>query len=169
MAIIIDALQNGEIMPKNMVPGNITGEEQLTPIDRLGLAYCRMNCWLWDEVIGDKPDGFDEMPIDVSDFYRWWRRLIGRPVRTQFGCVRGHLHRITQLIGEDNVSRCWWRFVLQKTEAEWSEWYYKARQNVRIERTKEQSEAMQAAIATAYPRLYMFSCLSATSPTPVMR
>jgi hypothetical protein len=148
---------------------HIPGEESFTPTDRLGLAYCRLNCWIWDEAVGEKPEGFDEMPVYISPFRKWLRRLIGRPAKTQFDYTNGHLLRIKHLIGEDNASGCWWRFVLQRDEAEWADWYYSERQNVRIERTREQIEEMQAAMATAYPRLYMVSCLRASSPTPVMQ
>ena len=35
-------------------------ESKLNPEDRLGLAYCRMNCWEWDDYMGNKPEGFEE-------------------------------------------------------------------------------------------------------------
>lgn len=25
-------------------------ESKLSPVERLGLAYCRLNCWIWDEL-----------------------------------------------------------------------------------------------------------------------
>ena len=55
--------------------------QNLNKIDRLGLAYCRLNCWEWDNIIGPKPEGFD------------------------------------------NASRCWWKFILGKTEDEWFRWF----------------------------------------------
>lgn len=29
---------------------------------RLGMAYNRLRKWEWDELMGEKPEGFDEMP-----------------------------------------------------------------------------------------------------------
>lgn len=37
-------------------------EEDLTHEERLALAWCRLNRWEWDEYIGPKPDGFDDLP-----------------------------------------------------------------------------------------------------------
>lgn len=30
-------------------------EKELTQTERLGLAYCQLNCWEWDDFIGEKP------------------------------------------------------------------------------------------------------------------
>ena len=30
---------------------------------------------------------------------------------------------IKSIIGEANISRCWWKFELGKTEEEWRQWY----------------------------------------------
>ena len=35
-------------------------EKELTQTERLGLAYCRLNCWEWDDFIGEKPKDFDK-------------------------------------------------------------------------------------------------------------
>ena len=35
-------------------------EKKLNYVDRLGLAYCRLNSWEWDDAVGPKPEGFDE-------------------------------------------------------------------------------------------------------------
>lgn len=93
-------------------------EDELDLVDRLGLAYCRLNSYRWDDYIGEKPEGFDELsnhdsrkPITKSDY------------------VRPILKEIKKTIGEANVSRCWWLFELGRTEEEWKEWYYK--ENVR--------------------------------------
>ena len=46
-------------------------ENVLDRVDRLGLAYCRLNDWKWDEFIGPKPDGFDKLPdYDPNDLKR---------------------------------------------------------------------------------------------------
>ena len=31
---------------------------------------------------------------------------------------------IEKAIGEAEVSRCWWKFTLGRTDKEWAEWYF---------------------------------------------
>lgn len=80
-------------------------ESKLSPVERLGLAYCRLNCWIWDELVGDKPDGFEQMTNEEKHIY-----------------VHPQLNRIEQILGSPYVSRCWWVYELEKTEEEWLEW-----------------------------------------------
>ena len=37
-------------------------EGHLNRTERLGLAYCRLNSFEWDPILGEKPDGFDNLP-----------------------------------------------------------------------------------------------------------
>lgn len=95
-------------------------EGKLNQMDRLGLAWCRFNCWEWDEYFGPKPDYFDELPE---------RNLCGdetpyRRFRTKGDYVGPLADKIERLIGSINTSRCWWIFELGKTEEEWARWYY---------------------------------------------
>ena len=65
-------------------------ESKLDWVDRLGLAYCRLNRWEWDEsLLGPKPDPHED------ENYRS-RVMI----------------RIETIIGYANVSRCWWVYEL---------------------------------------------------------
>lgn len=80
-------------------------ESKLSPVERLGLAYCRLNCWIWDELVGDKPDGFDRMTSDEKRGY-----------------IEPWLNRIEQTLGEPYTDRCWWIYEMGKTEEEWLEW-----------------------------------------------
>lgn len=74
-------------------------ESKLDKTDRLGLAWCRLNCFEWDEdLLGEKPCDSEVV-------------------------VRRAMDAIEQIIGDANVSRCWHIFVLGKTEAEWFRWY----------------------------------------------
>lgn len=86
-------------------------ESKLDRIDRLGLACCRLDCFEWDEIIGEKPDGFDALPNYVK----------GKLSRYDY--VRPASLGVKSIIGEANASRCWWKFVLGKTEEEWFRWY----------------------------------------------
>ena len=76
---------------------------------RLGLAYCRLNSWQWDNIVGPKPNDFD----DIEDL----------SVKSEY--LHEPFQRIANIIGERNCSKYWWIFVLDKTEDEWVEWYYR--------------------------------------------
>ncbi len=77
-------------------------ETALTPIERLGLAYCRLEGLKWDEYIGPKPKGFDEARNDVKRFV-----------------VEPHLQRISAMLGETYIDRCRWVYSRQLDEADW--------------------------------------------------
>ena len=51
-------------------------EKELNYVDRLGLAYCRLNSWGWDEIIGPKPDEFDKLPWYDNRKFKKFRRKI---------------------------------------------------------------------------------------------
>ena len=76
---------------------------------RLGLAYCRLNSWQWDDIIGPKPNDFD----NIEDLL----------VKNEY--LHEPFQRIINIIGERNCNKYWWMFALDKTEDEWVEWYYK--------------------------------------------
>lgn len=76
-------------------------ESQLSIVDRLGLAYCRLNSYEWDEILGEPP------------------AVYGHKV------LYAKMMAIEEIIGKANTSRCWWKFSIGKTEEEWREWYYK--------------------------------------------
>ena len=44
-------------------------EKELTQTERLGLAYCRLNCWEWDDFIGEKPKDFDKWDKDIEEMF----------------------------------------------------------------------------------------------------
>jgi hypothetical protein len=92
-------------------------ESTLNKIDRLGLAYCRLINFEWDDLVGQKPEGFDEMPN--YQLKRWWQKKV--PTKSDF--VRIPSERIESIIGEANTSRCWWKFVLGESEEAWFQWY----------------------------------------------
>lgn len=87
-------------------------------IDRLGLAYCRLNTYEWDEILGPKPDGFDNLP-------KWAKKKwpFSKKKRTKSDYVRPAMRAIERIIGETNCSRCWWVYGLGRTEEEWFRWY----------------------------------------------
>lgn len=98
-------------------------EDALNYVDRLGLAYCRLNSWIWDPILGAKPIGFDSLP----DYDRKEGRLFHRKRPSKSDYVEGPMTAIEQIIGPANIDRCWWKFRLKKTEAEWFAWYVRER------------------------------------------
>ena len=94
-------------------------ESKLNEIDRLGLAYCRLNCSEWDDILGPKPDGFDEMPKYHAPWWKFWKRN----QITRHDIIIQRMRNIESIIGRANTSRCWWIFVLERTEEEWKSWY----------------------------------------------
>lgn len=93
-------------------------ESKLNYIDRLGLAYCRLNCYEWDEIFGPKPDGFDTLP-DVPP-----KRRLFQPKRlSKHDYLAPAIVAIECVIGKANISRCWWLFQLGRTEADWLHWF----------------------------------------------
>ena len=81
-------------------------ETQLNCIDRLGLAYCRLNGFEWDDILGPAPNEFDKLPKAQKDDY-----------------IKPAIEAIRSIIGEANCSRCWWMFKLGKSKEEWFRWY----------------------------------------------
>ena len=83
--------------PHSLIPasGEID-ENALSFTDRLGLAWCRLNCGEWDDFLGGKPP-----------------QCINRKV----------MLAIEDIIGTANVSRCWFLFALGKPEKDWLRWY----------------------------------------------
>ena len=94
-------------------------ESKLNTIDRLGLAYCRLCGWQWDELLGQKPPGFDALP----NFDRRKHRAFRKPMQTKYEIITPKIRAIKTLIGQANASRCWWIFKLGRTEEEWRAWY----------------------------------------------
>ena len=83
--------------PHSLVPasGGID-EDALSFTDRLGLAWCRLNCGEWDDFLGPRPDGIANRDV---------------------------MGAIAEIIGKANTSRCWWIFNLGRSETEWVRWY----------------------------------------------
>lgn len=100
-------------------------EAALSRTDRLGLAYCRLNCYQWDDLVGPKPEGFDDLPENLT----FAQRLHDRSARCQSDFVRPALLGIESIIGEAATSRCWWKFRLGRSEEEWFAWYVTQRFN----------------------------------------
>lgn len=88
-------------------------ESALSKTDRLGLAWCRLNCFEWDELVGTKPSGFNMLPEFAED---------NAPSKYQF--VIPEMNKIENVIDKANLNRYWWMFALGRSEEEWREWYW---------------------------------------------
>ena len=86
--------------------------------ERLGLAYVILNNWGWDDFIGEKPDGFDNMPYWDKD---------GKNPQTREYYICPKMSEIKEEIGEAACSRYWWKFALKKGFIPWFIWYYTVR------------------------------------------
>lgn len=110
-------------------------EGSLSKIDRLGVAYCRLNSWKWDECIAPKPEGFDSLP----KFDRYGLERIEHPIIMRFlsrafpekfakkltkdSYIRRAMKAIELEIGPANTSRCHWVYGMKRTEDEWRAWW----------------------------------------------
>lgn len=97
---------------------NFPNESSLGYTDRLALAAMRLNAYEWDEILGPKPVGFDELPVCSKTNLMTGTRT---PSKTDF--VRPARLAITNMIGEAAVSRFWWIYGLGRSEEEWFRWY----------------------------------------------
>lgn len=83
-------------------------------IARLGKAYVTLNCWEWDEFIGDKPKGFDALESYSRD----------ETVTTKLTYIAPYMIFIRNIIGEKNCSRYWWKYRLHRCYFKWLFWWY---------------------------------------------
>lgn len=93
----------------------------LNKTDRLGLAYIRLKCVSWDEILGPKPEGFDDLPKFSKDIKRPFRPL--QHTRSKYDYTDAAAESIERIIGEANISRCWWVLVSGRSEKDWFRWY----------------------------------------------
>lgn len=116
-------LELERLKPKEKLPtqDQRAGSGETTGIlntDRLYIALRRLNRWEWDDLLGPKPEGFDDLPKWTEK--KWWqfkRRksksdYISRPKRA-----------IEKIVGEAVISRLWWVNELGRTEEQWFQWY----------------------------------------------
>lgn len=94
-------------------------ESTLSQTDRLGLAWCRLNKWEWDEILGPKPKDFDHLPKTLPNGIFVHRSQL----KSKIDYTRPAKKAIESVIGEANASRCWHVYELGRTEEEWLRWY----------------------------------------------
>lgn len=84
-----------------MIPDHPIDEEALSHTERLALAWYRLSRWEWDEYIGPKPDGFDDLPNCFP-----MRLLSAREPISKFYYV----HPVTTVIEETIGKYALWKF-----------------------------------------------------------
>lgn len=87
--------------------------------ERLGLAFCRLNSWLWDDIVGECPKNFYSLPHHSEDG------------KSRSAYITVPLRKIVVKLGEEDSSKYWWLYGLGRTESEWREWYF-------VDRLKEE-------------------------------
>lgn len=85
----------------------------MSETDRLGLAYCRLNNWLWDDIVGECPKDFYNLPCYGEEHEKTRRDYTHPP-----------LEEIRAKLGAENCSKYHWLYSMEKTENEWREWYF---------------------------------------------
>lgn len=80
--------------------------------ERLALAWVRANGWTWDEeVLGPKPDGYDELPMNSE---------MGE---SKYSVIDPRMIEIERELVNTVTSKYWWIYQLGRTEKEWEEWW----------------------------------------------
>ncbi len=69
---------------------NAAEKLDLNEVDRLGLAYCRLSSYIWDDLIGQCPTGFYKLPRFSSK----------EDVITRSDCVKPYMEYIKARIGK---------------------------------------------------------------------
>lgn len=96
-------------------------KNDLDRVERLALAHIRLSCYEWDEIVGPKPHGFDNLPKYAKPHWLTRKRKLSRS-----DYVRPAMTAIETVIGAANISRVWWKYGLGRSEEEWFQWYCSA-------------------------------------------
>lgn len=122
-------------------------QTNLTDEERLGLAYCRLNSWQWDDLFGPCPEGFYDLPYSS-----------GKPgVLTRDVYTQRPKEQIRAELGIAKVSMYWWKFILGKSEEEWKRWYYTEwpAEYAKMTRIRERRERLKDVLST----VAMYACI----------
>lgn len=89
-------------------------ESQLDDEARWALAYWRLECYQWDDLVGQKPQGFDQMEWRPRNV--WQRTFFKKRFRDYY--TRTKVELIEELLGTEKLR--WYSkwFSQQKTEQE---------------------------------------------------
>lgn len=94
-------------------------EEDLTHEERLALAWSRLNAWEWDEYIGPKPDGFDDLPESFPLSFLSVREPLSKSYY-----IHPVMAVIKETIGEYAVMKFRHDYYWPETTEEFDQWYF---------------------------------------------
>ena len=94
----------------------IPNEDRLPLHLRLGLAWCRLNMYEWDTLVGPRPPDWDNLPT-ISK-----KPLFGNRKPSKHDYVREPMQRILFMIGRHTSLLCWWVFVLKRSPTDFLQW-----------------------------------------------
>ena len=77
--------------------------------ERIGMAYCRMNCFQWDKMFGKPPRG--------------WKNMTNA-TKAHNPAFRAYMDQLEDHLGEEKMSGYWWTLKLGRTWEEWDKWYH---------------------------------------------
>lgn len=140
----------GEIQEGDRIhhdPLALVDETTLTENERIGLAYCRLNCWQWDPIFGPKPPGFDYLPNHQG------------PGMTKHDYIAPIMLELHIHYPDSLFSRSWWIFQMGRTEEEWMDWYIEKgleqRMNQRNDRDDRRDEERNASPGNSIFRRFL--------------
>ena len=90
-----------------------------TPKEEWPRIYNTINCWQWDDALGAKPDGWDELP----NYYYGWRSTLYRNRITKSDILNVLSSGIMRLIGSKELSKYHIVHNLGDTEDEFEDWW----------------------------------------------
>ncbi len=91
-----------------MISEEIRKRVEASSKDRLGEAYRRLNCFAWDPIFGEAPEGFFTMTDKEKYQDPYFREVYDL---------------ISELLSEKEKSMYWWTMALGKTYEEWKNWW----------------------------------------------
>ena len=78
-------------------------------IEELCEIYCNLNSYKWDDRIGEKPEGFDELP---KRRFKWWHTFTRKVTKEDI--VEPYFYFVKSMIPEREISY-YWNVVKHKT------------------------------------------------------
>lgn len=86
--------------------------------------YDRLNKYEWDDRLGDKPEGWGQMP---ENHRHWYHRILRR--RTKLDCIIPIMNYIKNRVGQKEVYRYHHLNNLHSTDEEFEKWWEERNEN----------------------------------------
>lgn len=90
----------------------------MTYKQRMARAWINLNCYRWDDFIGEKPENWDSLP-DYS-----------KTNPCKYNIISPHMTDLkVELGGEKTTSRAWWKYELKRSWFRWFIYWYFTRKS----------------------------------------